>query len=114
MVVDDEEFCLASMKAILMKSGVNVDYQVDFCINGKEAYEHIKKAYLNQMSYKVIFTDFNMPVMDGLESITNIRRFLKKDMHLDRSKQPWIIGVTGNANNDFSDEINKVGIDMVY
>ena len=34
MVVDDEEFCLAIMKAFLELSGFNCDYQIDFCING--------------------------------------------------------------------------------
>ena len=38
MVVDDEEFCISSMRAILHSQGINVDYQVDYCINGKEAF----------------------------------------------------------------------------
>ena len=37
LVVDDEEFCISSMKAILHSCGINVELQVDFCINGKEA-----------------------------------------------------------------------------
>ena len=74
---------------------INVDYQVDFCINGKEAYEQLKTAYHNKMSYKMIFTDFNMPVMDGLESTAKMRQFLKKEMKLDRKNQPIVIGVTG-------------------
>ena len=34
MLVDDEEFCLSSMKCILFKLGINTDYRVDFCITG--------------------------------------------------------------------------------
>ena len=39
LCVDDEEFCLASMRAILLKIGVDVENRVDFCINGLEAIE---------------------------------------------------------------------------
>ena len=34
LVADDEEFCQASMKAILQKVGVDVAHQVDFANNG--------------------------------------------------------------------------------
>jgi hypothetical protein len=34
MVVDDEEFCIASMKSMLFSAGVDTEHQVDFCITG--------------------------------------------------------------------------------
>ena len=34
MVVDDEEFCIAAMRAMLTLAGIEVEYHVDFCING--------------------------------------------------------------------------------
>ena len=34
LVVDDEEFCIASFKGILMGAGVDINNKVDFCING--------------------------------------------------------------------------------
>ena len=37
MVVDDEEFCISSFKAMMTIFGIDVHYHVDFCINGKEA-----------------------------------------------------------------------------
>jgi CheY-like chemotaxis protein len=37
LVVDDEEFCISTMKSYLSQLGINVDSQVDFCINGEEA-----------------------------------------------------------------------------
>jgi CheY-like chemotaxis protein len=37
MVVDDEEFCIEAMKAMLFKAGVDIEFQVDFCISGQEA-----------------------------------------------------------------------------
>jgi CheY-like chemotaxis protein len=37
MVVDDEEFCIEAMKAMLFRAGIDTEHQVDFCISGKEA-----------------------------------------------------------------------------
>lgn len=34
MVVDDEEFCIETMRSMLDNAGVDTKYQVDFCING--------------------------------------------------------------------------------
>ena len=68
MVVDDEEFCISSMRAILFKAGIDVENQVDFCITGHEAISQLEEATLHNMSYSVIFTDFNMPIMDGIEA----------------------------------------------
>jgi len=41
LVADDEEFCLASMKAIMARAGVDVQHQVDFCISGEEALSNV-------------------------------------------------------------------------
>ena len=45
LVVDDEEFCIATMRAIFELCGFNCDYQIDFCINGKECYDKVIEAY---------------------------------------------------------------------
>jgi CheY-like chemotaxis protein len=68
MVIDDEEFCIASMNSILEVAGIDVASKVDFCYNGKEAVEITRDSYLLGISYKFIFTDFSMPIMDGLEA----------------------------------------------
>ena len=67
MVVDDEEYCLDAMKNILENLGINTSKQVDFCINGQEALDQVKSASQLGLRYKIIFTDFSMPVMDGLK-----------------------------------------------
>ena len=38
------------------------------------------------MSYKVIFTDFSMPVMGGIESTILIRKFLSEEIGLEREE----------------------------
>ena len=42
------------------------------------AYEKVKDSYDNNNSYKIIFTDFNMPVMDGIESTKKMREYFMK------------------------------------
>jgi CheY-like chemotaxis protein len=34
MVVDDEEFCISAMKAMMGLLGIDIEHHVDFCING--------------------------------------------------------------------------------
>ena len=84
MVVDDEEFCIAAMQAMLKLQGINTNYHVDFCINGREAVDQITKAYKDGMKYKLIFSDFQMPVMDGIEATKKIRKILSKDFNIKR------------------------------
>ena len=66
MVVDDEEFCLSTMKAQLTLLKVNYKNICDFCITGKEALDKVEEVYKNGQKYKLILTDFSMPVLDGI------------------------------------------------
>jgi CheY-like chemotaxis protein len=54
------------------------------------------RTYENGMRYKIILTDFSMPVMDGIEATTKIREFLKE-----RGEKTCIIGVTGHVQQSF-------------
>ena len=65
-MVDDEEFCISAMKGILYKAGLNLEYQIDFCISGNQAFELVKEMYRGNMSYRLILTDFNMPGLNGI------------------------------------------------
>jgi two-component system sensor histidine kinase/response regulator len=96
------------MKAILFKFNFDINYQVDYCLSGKEALHMLKETYANGYEYQLIFTDFNMPGMNGIEATYKIREFLKG-----RKNQPKIIGVTGNASGEFSKEGEKAGMNIV-
>ena len=50
-----------------------------------------------------------MPVMDGIEATTQIRRFLEE-----RGEGTCIIGVTGHVQQEFQQKGIKAGMDEVY
>ena len=112
LVVDDEEFCLGAMKALLQKSGVDVANRVDYCINGLESVKTINDARQYGISYRVIFTDFSMPHLDGIESTRKIREFYRR-MGVAREDQPQIIGVTGHTLKEFSDKGFEAGMNRI-
>jgi len=113
MVVDDEEFCITAMKSMLKVCGIDSEHHVDFCIDGQEAVNKLVDTYTAGMSYKIIFTDFKMPIMDGIDATQHIRRILTDDYHLTREDQPQIIGVTGHVLNIYKQKGLKAGMDNI-
>jgi CheY-like chemotaxis protein len=75
-VVDDEEFCISAISVLISRLGIDIYTQVDFCITGLEAVQKVKQIYSMGMGYKLILTDFNMPVMDGIKATYKIREYL--------------------------------------
>jgi len=76
MVIDDEEFCLSATKALLVSHGIDTYHHVDFCIDGQEALDTFIKSYEHGIRYKMILTDFKMPLMDGIEVTKRINQYL--------------------------------------
>ena len=101
MVIDDEEFCIAAMQAMLGLLGIDTAHQVDFCINGKEAIKIVTDSYKKGFKYNMIFTDFQMPIMDGTTATKKIRQVLKEKFDVNIEDQPAIIGVTGHVDERF-------------
>ena len=97
MVVDDEEFCIATMRAIFDSCGFNSDFEIDYCINGQECADKVIDAYEHGMSYGLIFTDFSMPVLNGIDATLQIRNYLDTKKKVLRMMQPIIIGITGHV-----------------
>ena len=64
------------MKSMLFRNGIDVEHRVDFCINGLEGLNQITEAQNLGVKYQVIFTDFNMPFLDGIEATEKIREYL--------------------------------------
>ena len=80
MFVDDEEFCLSAMKQMISIFGINTSNHIDYCINGKEAVEKFIESSTYGITYSVIFTDFSMPVMDGIQSTILIRKYIQENL----------------------------------
>lgn len=114
MVVDDEEFCLTTIQSLLFNHGIDTENRVDYCITGLEALEKLKEAYKHDNAYAIIFTDFNMPVMNGIESVGLMRKFLEKEIKIARIRQPIIIGVTGHMLKEYQKEGIDAGMDEIY
>ncbi len=74
------------MKAVLQSLKV----QFEIVSNGKECLEEYCK---NHKYYKLILMDINMPIMDGLDALKQIRAFEKKE----RIESINIIALTANA-----------------
>ena len=62
---------------MIKKLGIDIETYLDKCITGLEAVSLIKHSFIDNINYSVIFTDFSMPEMDGLEATKNIRQFLE-------------------------------------
>jgi len=82
LVVDDNEFNLKTIIALLSLFNIEVKYAT----SGKEAIESVKKE-----NFDIIFMDHMMPEMDGIEATNEIRKLGSKYNNL------IIIALTANA-----------------
>jgi CheY-like chemotaxis protein len=112
LAVDDEEFCLNSLKVMLKSLGYDIKNQVDFCINGQEAIDAVNTAYDNHLGYQLIITDYHMPKLNGMEATKAIRKFLDS-RGLTPSEQPKIFGLTGHATQEYHDQGLESGMNQV-
>ncbi|MNN18882.1 Signal transduction histidine-protein kinase BarA [compost metagenome] len=64
-------------------------YEADIASNGKEAVEAVLKG-----DYDLVFMDVQMPIMDGLEATSSIRK------HPEHVQKPFIVAVTAFAKNE--------------
>ena len=96
MIVDDEKDFLYTLEYWLKSKG----YQVFTANNGGGAIEIIKKETLD-----IIFLDLHMPVMDGVETLKNIRE-LNKDIP--------VIMITAYVSDERVTEAEKYGISGLF
>jgi len=69
LLIDDEELITKSLSRLLSKEG----YEVIISKSGLEGLEQVKQGI-----FDLIVSDVRMPDMDGIETITKIRQYLKK------------------------------------
>ena len=92
LVVDDEKTYLMMLESLLVRER----YVIDTALNGIEA---LKQLDGNQ--YDLVLSDINMPHMDGIELLEEIRK--------SHSEQPVII-VTGFENTDAIIQAFRLGV----
>ena len=110
MVVDDEEFCLSSMRAIMTSIGIDTDFQVDFCISGLEALDHFNQAFELGINYKLVIMDFSMPEISGIETTAKIFEKMKEFKVIDL---PVVIGCTGHVQEHYRREGEAAGMSQI-
>lgn len=84
LAVDDSRTMLESIRISLEKEG----YGIDTAVSGEEAL-----ALLKSNRYDLVFTDYNMPEMDGVALVKKIRRLLSS-----QSLVPIIMVTTESQN----------------
>ncbi|CAD8128694.1 unnamed protein product [Paramecium sonneborni] len=103
LIVDDSAFNLHALKLILKKRLVKC--YIDEALNGKEAVEKAQKQ-----QFDLIFMDINMPIMNGIEAIQQIRKM--DDINSNFLKRS-IICILSGGKDDFDQKLTKkIGADM--
>ncbi|MEA1913771.1 MAG: diguanylate cyclase [Campylobacterota bacterium] len=100
LVVDDSKVFVSQMQDLLQR------YQLNCLVayNGQEAMKVLKE----NPDIRIVFTDYNMPIMDGLELTRNIRKQYKKD-------RVSIIVTSGSDNKKIPSKFLKYGAnDFLY
>ena len=98
LVVDDDMNSCCSICEMLSDIGLRSDWTT----SGKEAVVRTKFALSRNDSFGVYIIDWNMPKMDGLETVRQIRKVIEK-------KTPIII-MTAYDYSDIEEEAYKVGV----
>jgi CheY-like chemotaxis protein len=101
LVVDDNQMALEIMSSMVQGLGLNVDVAE----NGQQALDMLMTADQLTAPYQLLYIDWRMPVMNGIETLKHI-----PDLNL--SKQPAIIMVTALSRDDARDSAKEQGIDL--
>jgi signal transduction histidine kinase/DNA-binding response OmpR family regulator/HPt (histidine-containing phosphotransfer) domain-containing protein/HAMP domain-containing protein len=99
LVVDDNPVA----REILSKQLQDLEMRVDLACSGQESIDAIHRADAND-PYKVVFMDWRMPGMDGIEAV----RRINSSTQLKRT--PSLVMVTAFGVDDIREEAAKVGV----
>ncbi len=101
LVVDDSVVAQKTMKSMLES------FQLDVTIadSGREALSIVKKEAQEGRHFDMVFTDYKMPVMNGLETAHQIKN------NDPQTKTPVVVMVTAFANDDLQEQAEQVGVD---
>ena len=70
LIVDD----LSSMRADLVRILTELGFSnLKQCEDGRQDLDHVKAEAINGKFYEIVFSDINMPEMDGITLLKNLR-----------------------------------------
>ena len=96
LVIDDEGMMTKTVGNLLKREG----YITEVSESGQNAIEKVRN-----INFDLIITDIRMPQMDGLETISSIKEYLKN-----KNKQDIpVVFITGYADSDAHIEAEKLG-----
>ncbi len=98
LLVDDNEVNNYIMKQLFNKFGI----QVDIAYSGNEAI----RLYMEN-DYDIVFMDYIMPEMNGLETVKHIRNLG------DKGKNQLIIALSANVQVTTKENFNKLGVELL-
>lgn len=76
LIVDDNELLCSSASINLQELGVHAEWTLD----GREALQMIEDCHQKKDDYHFVLIDWKMPIMDGLETIRELRNRVGKDI----------------------------------
>jgi two-component system, chemotaxis family, chemotaxis protein CheY len=98
LIVDDDIINQKLLNAILADFGT-----VDLAENGEEAIALVKNNFKENKYYDIIFLDIMMPVMNGHETLREIRRLEEQEgIHLGNGMKIVMVTALGNKENVLS------------
>ncbi|MGD9014716.1 MAG: response regulator [Candidatus Omnitrophota bacterium] len=102
LLIDDEELITKSLLKLLEVEG----YRATIARSGQEAIEKIKEA-----NFDLIISDVRMPGLDGIETVKQIRTYLKKS---GKKTIPEVL-ITGYADVEkYEKAMNLKVVDYLY
>ncbi len=101
LVVDDS----ATAREIMQHLAESFTFNVELATNGKEALERVRRADQTDAPFKLVFMDWKMPGMDGIE----VSRQIKKGMNL--NTPPKVVMVTAYDRDEMLLQMGNVKVE---
>ncbi|MEH2307039.1 response regulator [Nostoc sp.] len=89
---------------VILKQLQNLGYKADVVANGQEVLQ-----ILDKIPYDLIFMDYQMPILDGLETTREIRR--RSASSFASHRQPVVVALTANAMAEDQQNCRDAGMD---
>lgn len=99
LVVDDNPIEAEHTKMVLKEVGISADS----CTSGQEALRKMEIQHVRKHPYNIVLMDWNMPIMNGMETSAEILRLYKKES--------IVAAMTAYSWDDISSEAHSVGVE---